>query len=253
MEQKLKWLQATALGLAFVAPWIFFVGYSYDSAYFDVLQIDQHMFFKAPQEYFGRAYLVLFGALSESVKSVYEEQLWISLFIIAIIAVILSSVVYFGHTKRWWGRLSHKLKRLSETKSSPVSSRFFTLVIAPVYLALTIPTLFVGALAMIFLALAAPFLIGVRAGQHDAEKIIHEWNDNTCSGRNPTMACVHLVDAGKVVASGVAITASEKLVAIYDGQSVRVYSLDRRELRLDSEKFRSVKKLTPQMPSKNLP
>lgn len=241
MDRTLKGLQILALALALLAPWIFFVGYSYEQAFLDAFRIDTHMFFKAPQEYFGSAYIVLFRALFDWLGFNWEDPIWFIYSFIFICALSFFAILYWARSRRWWARSYLVFSRFVERGNGRVTWSFLESVLGRAFMAWKSPILVISWLVIGLFALIIPFAIGVTSGRNDAGKIIDGWHKSPCSATNGMVNCAQVVESERVIASGVAVATSEKLVAIYNGKAVEIYSLNNRELRLYLEKPKGVK------------
>jgi len=93
VERTLKRLQIVALAIAILAPWIYFIGYTYEWGYLSSFEIDTQLFFKAPQEYFGLAYVVIIELILKLLSFVTDGQIWVVILAFGIAAVICFSIL----------------------------------------------------------------------------------------------------------------------------------------------------------------
>lgn len=231
MDRLYKYLQITALVVALLAPWIYFVGYAYDWGYLDSFAIEHQMFFKAPQEYLGIAYVVFIEVLAKLISAIPDGLVAIVFLAIAILAVVFFALKYWGHRYKLWPRFYHRFSNWLLRRRGIITSRFFTSVAAPAYLVSSLPVLVMAGFLYLFILVITPGLIGYSQGQEAAKKLKKDWRAETCSPKNMMLGCTQILVSGKVIASGKLVVASEKNIAIFDGSSVQIYSLRNRDIK----------------------
>jgi len=220
-----------AIAVAILAPWIYFIGYTYEWGYLSSFEIDTQIFFKAPQEYFGLAYVVIIELILKLFKFVTDDSILVVILVFGIVAVICFSLLYWAETSHFWTRMFFRASNFVARNRGKVSARFFESVLVRFYIAITIPALAVGVVAILILFLALPWLIGFGKGQQDAMKVSGGWKKGTCINKNEMAGCVQLFEASKPIAVGKMIATSDKFVALYDGKSVQIYSLDKMHIK----------------------
>lgn len=231
MERALKLLQIAAIAIAMSTPWIYFIGYTYEWGYLSSFEIDTQLFFKAPQEYFGIAYVVIIGHILKLFSFVTEGPFWVAILAFGIGAVICFSMLYWAETSRFWIKIFDKTSNLVARNRGKVSVRFFESVLVRTYLAIAIPVTAVGVIAILFLFLALPWLVGFNKGQQEAMKVKEDWKKDTCVNKNKMVGCIQLIEGNKPIAVGKMVATSDKFIALFDGKSVQIYSLDKIHLK----------------------
>lgn len=231
MERFLKNLQITALVVALLAPWIYFVGYAYDWGYLNSFSIEHEMFFKSPQEYFGLAYVVFIEIATKIIGAVPNELVVVVCLFIATFAIVVLAIGYWVHRSKSWSRFYLWCSNWLLRKRGIITLRFVRTVAAPAYLISAFPLLLVGGAAYLLLLFISPGVIGYSKGQEDANKLKEGWHPDTCTTENIKIGCTQLFEAGKVVAVGKLVAISDKFAAIFDGNSVQIYSLHNRDMK----------------------
>lgn len=231
MERALKLLQIAAIAIAISTPWIYFIGYTYDWGYLSSFEIDTQIFFKAPQEYFGIAYVVIIGHILKLFSFVTEGPTWAAISVFGICAVICFSMFYWAETSRFWIKVFYKASKFVASNRGKVSVRFFESVLVRTYWTISIPVISVGVVAILILLLALPWLVGFSKGQQDAMKVREDWKKDTCVNKNKMVGCIQLIEGDKPIAVGKMVATSDKFIALFDGRSVQIYSLDKIHLK----------------------
>lgn len=226
LERISKLLQAIALVLALLAPWVYFVGYAQDLGYLDSFKIESQMFFKAPQEYFGIAYVVILDAVATVLVSVPPKALYVLISVSVAIFVIL----YLVHKYHLWPKIYLWLTGFLWRRRGIVGKPFLKSFV-PAYFLVSVPVLLWAAIAYLMLFLIIPPWIGYSNGQKEAKRIQQEWQSDSCALVHPKVGCTQIMEGKKAIASGKLIAASDKFAAIYDGATTRIYSLRNRDIR----------------------
>ncbi len=232
MERIYKYLQVTALIVALLAPWIYFVGYAYDWGYLDSFSIEHLMFFKAPQEYFGLAYLVFLEFVLKIVGAIPDGLIKLVCVFVMLLVLVFFAVRYWGHRSRLWPRLYLWCSNWLLHKRGKITLRFVTSVAAPAYLVSSFPVLVIAGILYLLILVISPGLIGYSKGQEAAKKIKDEWQPAMCAPQSKMFGCAQILEAGNPIATGILVVASERYAAIFDGSSVQIYTLRNRDIRI---------------------
>ncbi len=230
MERLYKYLQITVLVVALLAPSIYSVGYAYDWGYLDGFAIEHPLFFKVPQEYLGLAVVVIVVLFAKILGTIFVEHIGVVSIAIAMLAVLTFALRYLIHHPKLWSKFYLRYSNWRELIRGKIRIRIFE-SLASAYLVSTLPVLFTAGIAYLFLLVISPGLIGYGKGQEAAKKFKDEWRSETCMPKNKMLGCTQILDAGKVIATGKLVVASEKYVAIYDGSSVQIYTLRNRDVK----------------------
>jgi hypothetical protein len=128
-----------------------------------------------------------------------------------------------------WTRLYYRYSSWGDHVSRLLNVRLFK-SIANTYIITAVPILVIAGVFYLFLLVLSPGLIGYRNGQEAAERFKAERQPETCTPKR-MVGCTQILQAGKIVAAGKLIVASEKQAAIFDGYTVQIYSLNNRDIK----------------------
>lgn len=231
MERTFKLLQITALIVALFAPWIYFVGYTYDWGYLESFAIERQMFFKAPQEYFGIAYVVFLNIATKLIGAISSDFFVFIFSSLAIVIVIFSAVLYWARRKKLWAKFYLCYSNWEWSKRGKITKRFVNTVAIPSYLVSASPLLILAGGAYLLLLFITPPLIGYSKGQEEAKKVKESWHPEICAAKNKMVGCTQLIEEERTVAAGKLVAISDKYVAIFDGDSILIYSLRNRAVK----------------------
>lgn len=229
MERAYRILQIMALVVALVAPLLFLVGYAYDWGFLDSFTIEHQMFFKAPQEYFGIAFVVIFLGVVEAFVAIAGQ---ITIFVIAILmlAVFVFALRFWLRRPRQWSRFYLRFSNMRERITRKLNLRLVESA-ATAYLFSALPVLIFAGGSYLLVLIFLPGMVGYNKGQEAAKKIKGEWKADTCTSKTKMVGCAQVLVGSKVIAVGKLIVASEKHAAIFDGNSVVIYSLSNRDIK----------------------
>ncbi|MFZ2161343.1 MAG: hypothetical protein WAW02_03915 [Sideroxyarcus sp.] len=229
MERVYRTLQIMALVVALVAPPLFLVGYAYDWGFLDSFAIEHQMFIRAPQEYLGIALIVIF-------LGVVDAFVALGVHITAVVIAIVMIAV-FAFTLRFWlwqpkqrSRFYLRFSNMRERITRKLNLRLVESV-ASVYLFSALPVLIFTVIVYLVVLIFSPGLIGYKKGQEAAKKFRDDWKAETCAPKTTMADCTQVLEGSKVIAAGKLIVASEKHAAIFDGNSVNIYSLNNRDIK----------------------
>lgn len=226
MERLFKILQTLALCIALLTPWIYFVGYSYDWGYLEAFSIERQMFFKAPPEYFGLAYIVFIELFTKVVAAIPFDDLVIPVILpaIAIIILIANVALYSVHKTRFLPKFYLWFSRLPLRNRGQITKRLRIAMITS-YIGSTTPILILAGLFYFLLLFLVPPLMGYSEGQKAAKKIKDDWHQGTCISKNKMFGCIQILENEQVIGVGKPIAISDKYAAIFFDNSVSIYSL----------------------------
>lgn len=230
VERTLKFLQITAIVIALLAPWIYFVGYAYDWGYLDSFAIERQMFFKAPQKYFGLAYVVFVEVAGKLINAIPDGLITLVCLAISIAVIVVHVIKYWVHRAKLWPKLYMRYSNWAWRKRGIITSRFVGSLLSAYFVSVFFVIIPVG-FAYIFLLFVLPALIGYSNGQKDAKKLKKDWHPVICTAKSTMVGCTQLLEASQVIVIGKLVAASEKYVAIFDGSSVQIYSLRNRDIK----------------------
>lgn len=240
MERVYRFLQIMALIVALVAPLLFLVGYAYDWGFLDSFAIEHQMFFKAPQEYLGIALVVIFLWVVEAFVAI-GRQIAILVIAIVMIAVFAFALSFWVRRPRQWSRFYLRFSNMRERITRSLNLRLIE-SLTSAYLFSALPVLIFVGIAYLLILIFSPGLIGYKKGQEAAKKFKDEWKANICTPDAAMVGCTQVLEGNKVIAEGKLIVASEKHAAIFDGTSVKIYSLNNRDTRTTLSESQKVTK-----------
>jgi hypothetical protein len=218
--------------VALASPLIFGIGFAYDWGYLDSFAIEHQMFFKAPQEYFGIAFVVIFLGIAKAFGTLAEEER--EILVIAVVLVVMAVLVFA--VRFWWlhprvrSRFYLRFSNMRERLIGRANPRLVE-SLASAYLFSALPVLIVAGLGYLSILFFLPGLVGYNKGQEAAKRLKKEWRADACLPKAKLTGCTQILERNKVVAVGKLVVASENHAAIFDGDTVQIYSLRNRDIK----------------------
>ncbi len=207
------------------------MGYAYDWGYLESFSINNQMFFRAPQEYFGLAFVVFIEVITKIINAIPDGLILLIFLTITVSAIIFFSFIYWLRQTKKWPRIYLRLSNWKWRNRGKVTMTFVNIVATPAYLISTIPIMMLAGLAYLFLIILLPAQIGFSAGKENAEELKRNWHPDKCTVANLTDGCTQIIESGNPIAAGILIAASDKLIALFDGSSVQIYTLNNRDIK----------------------
>jgi hypothetical protein len=212
-----SWLPLSTFLAALLTPAAYLTGVSFHQSYLETFQIPYGLFPKASSDYFLFAYRAVMEAMPAWMNFLAKEH-WPAV-LIFLVLLYFSGFVKFA---RWIEKREFS-KRTTERLRNNRAMKFISeLLFVP---AIGLAAIFYIPTATVIL-LVIPIYIGSTGGEKAAQSDLMRFQGGCSQPKDQKAFCTSIIDNGKPNGAGFVIDASEKYVALLDGEKLKVLKID---------------------------